>query len=143
MLETYIPDAAIQGGARILVNCHAVGIETAGRTATAVRCRLNDGSQIQVTARSVVIACGAIGSSVLLLKSGIKRNVGSRFSFNAGTPMFARFARELNGFQGAQMAAYVDFGEVHAGEPFQSSHGLCGVVAGLVWAALRSNEKLQ
>ena len=42
-------------------------------------------------AKSVVVAAGAIGSSVLLMKSGITRNVGERFSFNAGTPVFAQF----------------------------------------------------
>ena len=111
MLETYIPDAAIDGGARILVGCHAVEIETAGRTATALVCELKDGRQVRVAARSVVVACGAIGSSVLLMKSGIKRNVGTRFSFNAGTPMFARFAEELDSYDGVQMATFVDFGD--------------------------------
>jgi GMC oxidoreductase len=58
----------------------------------------------------VVVAAGAIGSSVLLLKSGITRNVGSRFSFNVGTPVLAQFPWKLNGFDGDQMAAYVDSG---------------------------------
>ena len=50
-----------------------------------------DGESGSVRARAVVVAAGAIGSSVLLLNSGITRNVGSRFSFNVGTPVMARF----------------------------------------------------
>ena len=61
-------------------------------------------------AKNVVLAAGAIGSSVLLLKSGVTRNVGSRFSFNAGTPVLARFPEPLWAFDGDQMAAYVDSG---------------------------------
>ncbi len=110
MLETYIPKA-IEHGARVITGCHAVGIETNGSKATEVRCKLRDGRELTVKARSVVVSCGAIGSSVLLMKSGITSNVGERFSFNAGTPMLARFPHALQNFDGVQMAAYVDAGE--------------------------------
>jgi choline dehydrogenase-like flavoprotein len=73
-----------------------------------VRCVLSGGRELTVKARSVVASGGAIGSSVLLMKSGITRNVGKRFSFNAGTPMLARFPRPIQGFDGVQMGAYVD-----------------------------------
>jgi choline dehydrogenase-like flavoprotein len=110
MLETYIPKA-IERGARVIVGCHAVGIGTSGRQATEVRCRRRDGRGLTVKARAVVLSCGAIGSSVLLMKSGITKNVGARFSFNAGTPMLARFANAIQAFDGIQMGAYVDLGE--------------------------------
>lgn len=110
MLETYIPKA-IERGARVVVGCHAVGIGTSGGKATEVRCELRDGRPLTVKARSVVVSCGAIGSSVLLMKSGITRNVGERFSFNAGTPVLARFPSAIQSFDGVQMAAYVDAGE--------------------------------
>jgi len=93
------------------VGCHAVGIGTSGAKATEVRCKLRDGRALTVKARSVVVSCGAIGSSVLLMKSGITRNVGERFSFNAGTPMLAHFPKALQSFDGVQMPAYVDAGE--------------------------------
>jgi hypothetical protein len=44
----------------------------------------------------------------LLLNSGIRRNVGKRFSFNAGSPMFGRFPEPLQSFDGVQIAAYID-----------------------------------
>jgi choline dehydrogenase-like flavoprotein len=110
MVETYIP-GAIEHGARVMAGCHAVGIERSGRRATAVRCRLRNGRPLLVRAESVVVACGAIGSSVLLMKSGVRRNVGQRFSFNAGTPVYARFPFEVTGYDGVQMAAYIDGGD--------------------------------
>jgi choline dehydrogenase-like flavoprotein len=42
------------------------------------------------------------------MKSGIKHNVGTRFSFNAGLPIFALFPEPINAFEGVQMAAYID-----------------------------------
>jgi choline dehydrogenase-like flavoprotein len=58
-----------------------------------------------------VIACGAIGSSVLLMKSGLGgRNVGKRFSFNAGAPIYGLFPERMDSWDGVQMASYVDCG---------------------------------
>jgi choline dehydrogenase-like flavoprotein len=110
MLETYIPEA-LKNGARVIAECHAVKIETTGSRATGVRCELGDGRKLLVRAGKIVVACGAIGSSVLLMKSGIRKNVGRRFSFNAATPMLAKFPQAINGFKGVQMAAYIDAGE--------------------------------
>lgn len=110
MLETYIP-AAVDAGARVVPGCHATKIHTAGRRAKSVECTLGNGASLTIEANSVVVACGAIGSSVLLMNSGITRNVGTRFSVNAGTPVFARFPQPINSFDGLQMAAYVDLGE--------------------------------
>ena len=107
MLETYIP-AAQKLGARIVAEAHAKRIEIDGRTARAVHCVRADGRALRVRAKSVVVSCGAIGSSVLLMKSGVTHNVGERFSFNAGTPVFARFPNLIRGFDGLQMAAYID-----------------------------------
>jgi choline dehydrogenase-like flavoprotein len=45
------------------------------------------------------------------MDSGIGKNVGTRFSFNAGTPVFARFPRRIHAFDGIQMASYVDLGD--------------------------------
>ena len=107
MVETYLPKAA-QAGARIIVGCHAQKIETNGRPVTGVRCKWKDGSDLLIRAQKVVVSCGAIGSSVLLMKSGLGKNVGSRFSFNANTPMMARFPEAIDAFDSVQMGAYID-----------------------------------
>jgi len=110
MLETYLPQAAARG-ARLIPECHAVKVETRGGRAIGVGAEMADGSTLFVRAEAVVVAAGAIGSSVLLLKSGIKRNVGTRFSCNIATPMLARFPRRLNAYEALPMTAYVDAGD--------------------------------
>lgn len=137
MLETFIP-AAINAGARVVVNCHAGKIQTTGRRATRVECTLSNGQQLLVNARSVVVACGAIGSSVLLMKSDINRNVGTRFAFNAGTPVFARFPGPLQSFDGVQMGAYVDLGECLLESLFYPPMSFAVSIPG--WFATHSNR---
>lgn len=110
MLETYIP-AASKNGAKVIAECHAVKIERNRTKASGVHCKYRDGRNLFIRAKEIVVSCGAIGSSVLLMKSGIRKNVGERFSFNAGTPMLAKFSKEINGFDGVQMATYIDSGE--------------------------------
>ena len=113
MLETYIPKA-IEHGAKIVTNCHAVKIMHQGKRATGVLCELGPNKRaLTINAKSVVISCGAIGSSVLLMKSGVNNSLwsgkaGNHFSFNAATFMMAKFPQPLNSFDGVQMAAYVD-----------------------------------
>lgn len=110
MVETYIP-AAIHHGARVIAGCHAQKIVGNHRSVSGVMCRLADGRSLHIQADSVVVAAGAIGSSVLLMKSGLGGpNVGLSFSFNAGLPVYAHFPHQVDGFEGVQMAAYVDNG---------------------------------
>ena len=111
MVETYIP-AAINRGARVVVDCHAKKLLHDGRFASGVQCEMGDGRTLKIQADAVVVAAGAIGSSVLLMKSGLGGpNVGRGFSFNAGLPVYGHFPEQINGFNGVQMAAYVDGGE--------------------------------
>jgi choline dehydrogenase-like flavoprotein len=111
MLETYIP--RLKGDrAFVLDRCHAERLERRSNHVTEVHCD-HRGRKIRIRAKSVVLACGAIGSSVLLMKSGIRVRhmgrdlVGTRFSFNAGTPMFALFDERLRSFDAMQMSGYV------------------------------------
>ena len=116
-LETYVTEA-IEHGARVMTECHAERILVEDGRATAVRVRHRE-RDVRVKAGVVVVACGAIGSSVLLLKSGIRRNVGTRLSFNAATVMLARFPQRLDAYDGDQMTAYVDAGSYLLESSFQ------------------------
>ena len=110
MLETYIP-GAIDNGARVVTDCKVVKIERHGNKVTGVKCELKGGRKLFVRADKVVVSCGAIGSSVLLMESGIGGSrVGKNFSFNAFTNMNGRFERVINSYDGAQMASYMDGG---------------------------------
>ena len=80
----------------------------AGRRAVAVHVRAGRSREPQrIVAKQVVVAAGAINSSALLLKSGLRKNVGTRVSFNAGSMMVAEFDEPLDGYDADQMTWFL------------------------------------
>src|SRR5215469_10908776 len=73
-MKTFLQDAA-DAGARFVVGCHAERIVVQDGRAAGVEATVThvDGSTtaLTVTAPTVVVACGAIESPALLLRSGI------------------------------------------------------------------------
>ena len=61
---------------RLVTNAYAERLETdpAGGTVTAVVTRLGDGSEVRLSADIVVVACGAVNSAALLLRSANDRH---------------------------------------------------------------------
>lgn len=110
MLETFLADA-VRDGARVMPECHAVRIRRRKRRVEGVEVERPDGTRLFVRAGKVVVSCGAIGSSVLLMKSGFRKKVGEHFSFNVATPMLARFPEKIDAFDAVQMAAFLDGGD--------------------------------
>jgi choline dehydrogenase-like flavoprotein len=98
---------ALKAGAVLLSECKALKIETDGTRARRVVARGQDGARITIEARQIVVACGGIASSELLLRSGITRNVGTGVSLNVRSVVFAEFAQPINSFQGIAMSAYL------------------------------------
>jgi choline dehydrogenase-like flavoprotein len=91
-------------GVRIFSECLADHIETKGRSATAVVCRLSDGRRLRVTANTVVVSGGALASSLLLQRSGLGGKLaGKGLSFNVGAPLTADFEQELHSYDGLQI----------------------------------------
>ena len=111
MLDTTLPRAqAAFGteGVRVLAECAAERLEVSGGSVTAVRCRLSDGRRLRVRARTVVVAAGALSSSLLLARSGIGGDlVGRGLGFNMGAPMTAEFPEKLDSFAGLQISHYL------------------------------------
>lgn len=94
-------------GAVLLANTSAERIEHRRGRAHEVLCRNTEsGEEIRIRARTFVLSGGAINSSGLLLKSGIRRNVGHRLSFNLALMLAAEFDDDLDGFDGDQMTMY-------------------------------------
>jgi len=62
---------------------------------------------LRIHAPVVVVAAGAIGSSAVLLASGIRKNVGTRLSFNAGAMVVADFDEPLDAYDADQMTTYL------------------------------------
>jgi choline dehydrogenase-like flavoprotein len=108
---------AVDAGARVLPLTHVDRVEhRRGRVERLIGRTGNLEDPIEIYARQFVVAAGAIGSSALLLASGIRKNVGTRLSFNAGSMLTAVFDREVDGFDGDQMTSYL-LGDGYVVEP--------------------------
>jgi choline dehydrogenase-like flavoprotein len=106
-LTTYIPWAE-EKGARVLADTTVQRIQHKGGRAGTIEATTGpDRESLLIDARIVVIAAGAIGSSTVLQKSGITKNVGTRLSFNAGSMVIAEFEDTIDAFDGDQMTAYL------------------------------------
>jgi choline dehydrogenase-like flavoprotein len=106
MLLNYLP-LAQKEGVEIIADCEVLKIQTRGKNAEKIICKNSSGTKFTISAKQVVVAAGAIASSSILLKSGIKKNVGTRLSFNITTPMMAEFPDVVNSFDGVQMCCYI------------------------------------
>jgi choline dehydrogenase-like flavoprotein len=125
MLDEVLPDAQRRNGdrLRVLPDCAVERILVRGRRATGVRCRLRAGGSgertVDIRAReAVVVAAGAVHSSLLLMRSGVGGElVGTRLCANLGSHLTAHFADgpPLNAFEGLQMSHHMRNG--HAGKP--------------------------
>jgi len=111
MLDTVLPMTQAEFGTdalRIIAGCEATRFLGKGKKVTGVRCRLKDGRLLVVEGNTVIVAAGAISSSLLLLRSGIADGrAGQKLSFNLGSPMTAVFDRVLNAYDGLQISHYL------------------------------------
>lgn len=104
-------------GAVVLANTSVERIVHSGGRVRELLCRQTEsGEESCIRAQTFVLSGGAINSSGLLLKSGIRRNVGHRLSFNLAVMLTAEFDDELRGFDGDQMTMYYR-GEGYMVEP--------------------------
>jgi choline dehydrogenase-like flavoprotein len=115
MLDTMLPWAQheFRDRFRILAECEVRRLRAlstrSGLRIHDLRARLSDGRELHIRARTFILAAGAIGSSEIMLRSGIGRGlpVGRHLSFNMITPVFAEFPEKLRSFDGIQMGHYV------------------------------------
>jgi choline dehydrogenase-like flavoprotein len=109
-LTTFVQWAE-DAGARVLADTGVTRIKLKGRGGAVdyVDAKTGpNGEKVRVFADKVVVAAGAIGSSALLLASGIRKNVGRRLSFNVGAMMVAEFDEPLDSFDADQMTTYIE-----------------------------------
>ena len=112
MLDAVLPDGQSRFGDRlqVLPDFMATGIEHDGRgRAVGVHGEIG-GERVRIGAETVVVAAGAVGSSWLLLRSGVGGpKAGHDLYFNATSPLTADFHQVLNAHCSLQMS--------HAYEP--------------------------
>ncbi|NUL82401.1 MAG: GMC family oxidoreductase [Armatimonadetes bacterium] len=100
---TYLKDACAHG-AKIVCDAPAKRILFNRDRATGVE--LSNGEQVMAR-RGVVIACGAIESPALLLRSGL-RGIGANLSLHVTTATFAQYDDPVSAFWGAPQAVACD-----------------------------------
>ncbi|HEX6302639.1 MAG TPA: GMC family oxidoreductase [Anaerolineales bacterium] len=118
MLVTYIPWAEARG-AEVLDQCQDAMIVTNGNVATGVRfTRL--GEEITVEADRVVVCAGTIGSSEVLLKSGISLDgrVGQGLHVLGGLLVLAETNEILDGFDGIGLTCIAEASDEYVIESY-------------------------
>jgi long-chain-alcohol oxidase len=102
-LRTWLEDAA-GAGARLIVGAKARRVYVENGTAAGV-----DAGPVQVRARAVVAAAGAIETPALLLRSGLRNtNVGRWLRLHPATGVFGLFDEEVRPWEGTLQALYSD-----------------------------------
>ena len=109
-----LPDACAHG-ARVLSDALVERIEFAGGRAVGVRGRFLDGRTGEpnvpffVSAKIVVVACGALHTPLLLRRSGLRsKHLGRHLTLHPSTRVFALFDERLDGWDGAFQSVYSD-----------------------------------
>lgn len=111
MLDRVLPAAQERfgpDGLRVLAECRVERMVRSGARATELRCTLGDGRSLRVRARTVILAAGALASSIILRRSGLGgRRVGTGLGFNIASPLTADFDEELHAERGLQISHYL------------------------------------
>lgn len=115
MLVTYVPKAGA-AGARIYANARAERIEVDGSGRKRVLGRIvdHDGTargSIEVSARAVVLAAGAVASPDLLLRSGLANGsgqVGRNLHLHPSVMAAGFFDEPIHAYRGIPQSYYVD-----------------------------------
>ncbi|MGH2693346.1 MAG: GMC family oxidoreductase N-terminal domain-containing protein [Actinomycetota bacterium] len=103
-MRTYLEDAAVKG-TRIVVNADVKNVVTRDGRADGVLASV-DGHRLVVRARAVVVAGGSIETPALLLRSGLKGQVGRNLRLHPGVAPFASFDEEVRVWEGTTQARY-------------------------------------
>jgi choline dehydrogenase-like flavoprotein len=108
-LVSYIP-RALHYGARVYADVRVDRITLHGKRATGVRGRSANGHAIDVRAKLVVAACGAIHTPALLVRSGIESRsnmIGGNLSLHPNVKVVALYDEDVTGWKGAHQAFQV------------------------------------
>lgn len=110
-LATFVPWAE-ELGAQVIADTEVTRVRTKRGVVEGVEATCGSRrEELFVRAKKVVVAGGAIGSSALLLRSGIGKNVGTRLAFNAGAMVVAELDRPVDAFDADQMTIFLKHDE--------------------------------
>ena len=111
MLVTYVP-RAMHHGARLLPGAHVSRILMRGDRAVGVEGVLTDEHSgdrhpLRVSARHVVVAGGAIGTPMLLQRSGLAPRAGENLTLHPTSAVIARFDEPIAAHRGIHYTTHV------------------------------------
>ncbi len=147
--KTFLLDA-FEAGARILVRCKADRIiVTDGRAAGVLATGTDaDGNPVSVTVNAprVVVACGALDSPALLLRSGIGGPaVGDYFRLHTCTSTFGMYGADQKAWWGAPQSMlchhYDNPGDGY-GFMIEGSHYSPGLIGSSIWPGGEAHKEL-
>ena len=115
MQLSYLP-MAVRRGARIYAGCRVEKVRTDGVRATGVQVRILDSRGIaqgtlEIRARAVVVAAGAVYTPLLLAQSGlggISKQLGRNLRIHPGAGALALFDRDLHAWKGTMQSYAID-----------------------------------
>jgi choline dehydrogenase-like flavoprotein len=95
MTRTYLP-RAMKACARLATGCRVDRLVNSGGRATSAETTLADGTRGSITVRHVFVCGGAIQSPALLLRSGLRGQIGRTLAVHPTVKLAARFPDALN-----------------------------------------------
>lgn len=106
--KTWLVDAQAHG-ARILVETRAERVRVDRGFTVGVEARTKKGHRVVVKCRHVVLACGAIHTAALLLRSGLEnRHIGRHLHLHPVSNVCGVFDEEIRPWEGTMQAIYSD-----------------------------------
>lgn len=106
--KTWLTDAQ-SAGARIVVGTRAQRIRIDAGAVSGVQARSKSGHAVNVRCKAVVIACGAIHTPALLLRSGLSnKHIGQHLHLHPVSNVCGVFDEEIRPWEGTMQAIYSD-----------------------------------
>jgi long-chain-alcohol oxidase len=106
--KTWLADAQ-DAGARFVTETRALRVRIEAGAAAGVEARSRNGSRVTIRCKAVVVACGAIHTPALLLRSGLRNeNIGRHLHLHPVSNVCGVFEEEIRPWEGTMQAIYSD-----------------------------------
>ena len=107
-VKTWLADAQ-EAGARFFVETRAEHVRVEAGSAVGVEARTRRGQRVSVRCKAVVVACGAIHTPALLLRSGLRNeHIGRHLYLHPVSNISGIFPEEIRPWEGTMQAIYSD-----------------------------------
>jgi long-chain-alcohol oxidase len=107
-VKTWLADAQ-RSGARIFAETRAARVSIEAGAVAGVAARSKSGHRVTIRCKSVVVACGAIHSAGLLLRSGLaSEHIGKHLHLHPVSNVCGVFDEEIRPWEGTMQAIYSD-----------------------------------